>query len=113
MLAGLFYLFTWIHQIPLKVQKLIFFNDPYIWVFLIGIDCFITLAFSLYQCFCVFISSRLNYFKWGIKQIGSKSFLTFGFGLTFPNSPCVLYRSWNSLFPNELPGKLESGLGLR
>ncbi|MFD2035038.1 ABC transporter permease [Belliella marina] len=63
------------NQIASKSLKLDLLNDPYIWVFLVGLIGFITLASGLYPA--VFVSSfkPVSIFK-GNQQIGSKSFLT-------------------------------------
>ncbi|MGM0945259.1 MAG: ABC transporter permease [Bacteroidota bacterium] len=63
------------NQIADKNLKVDLLNDPFIWVFLVGLTGFITLASGLYPA--VFVSSfkPVSILK-GNQQLGSKSFLT-------------------------------------
>lgn len=74
-LLAVFILLPGFNQIAYKSLKLDLFNDPYIWMFLIGLTGFITLASGLYPA--VFVSSfkPISILK-GNQQIGSKSFFT-------------------------------------
>ncbi|WP_194776851.1 ABC transporter permease [Pararhodonellum marinum] len=63
------------NQIAYKSLKLDLLHDPYLWMFLIGLTGFITLASGLYPA--VFVSSfKPTTILKGNQQIGSKSFFT-------------------------------------
>lgn len=74
-LLAVIFLLPGFNQIADKNLKVDLLNDPFIWVFLIGLTGFITLASGLYPA--VFVSSfkPVSILK-GDQKLGSKSFLT-------------------------------------
>lgn len=74
-LLAVLFLLPGFNQIASKSLKIDLLNDPYIWMFLVGLIAFITLASGLYPA--VFVSSfkPVSILK-GNQQLGSKSFLT-------------------------------------
>ncbi len=74
LLASIF-LLPGFNQIADKNLKLDLFHDPYIWMFLVGLTVFITLASGLYPAAFVSSFKPVSILK-GNQQLGSKSFLT-------------------------------------